>query len=80
MTGPDSIIGAIGHGRSAAITIDRYLGGDGNIAEVLAKPEEEVLLTELKRDVQPRNEMKLLKAWERTSGFAQVELLSLIHI
>ena len=74
MTGPDSIIGAIGHGRSAAIAIDQYLGGDGNITEVLAKAEDEVLLNELQRDVKPRNEMRLLKAWERTSGFDQVEL------
>jgi len=74
VTGPDSIIGAIGHGRNAAAAIDQYLGGDGEIDETLAQPEEEVLLTELEREVKPRNEMRLLKAWERTSGFDQVEL------
>lgn len=73
VTGPDSIIGAIAHGRRAAIAIDQYFGGDGAIEEMLAQPEDEVLLSELEREVRPRNEMRLLKAWERTSGFDQVE-------
>jgi NADPH-dependent glutamate synthase beta subunit-like oxidoreductase len=37
VSGPDSIINAIAHGRKAASSIDRYLGGDGNIDEVLAQ-------------------------------------------
>jgi len=41
VTGPASVIEAIAHGRLAAVSIDRYLGGDGNIDEVLA-PQEEV--------------------------------------
>jgi formate dehydrogenase beta subunit len=74
VSGSDSIIAAIGHGRRAASSIDRYLGGDGNISEVLAEPEEEVLLAEFTIEVKPRNNMALLKPAERASGFNQVEL------
>ncbi len=38
--GPASVIEAIAHGRKAAIAIDRYLGGDGDINEVLLDYEE----------------------------------------
>ncbi len=38
VTGPASIIEAIAAGRKAAISIDRYLGGKGDIREVLAPP------------------------------------------
>ena len=74
VSGPDSIIGAIAHGRKAATAIDKYLGGDGNIDEVLATPEDEVLLPELVIRAKPRNDMGLLKPWERVSGFDHVEL------
>jgi formate dehydrogenase beta subunit len=73
VSGPDSILGAIAHGRRAASAIDRYMGGDGDISEVLAEPEEEVLLMPFV-EVRPSNDMRLLKAWERASGFDQVEL------
>lgn len=36
--GPTNIISAIADGRRAAIAIDRYLGGSGEISEVLAPP------------------------------------------
>jgi formate dehydrogenase beta subunit len=74
VSGPDSIIGAMAHGRKAAIAIDQYLGGDGNIDEVLATPEEEVILSDFAVEKKPRDEMALLKPWERISGFSQVEL------
>jgi NAD-dependent dihydropyrimidine dehydrogenase PreA subunit len=74
VSGPDSIIGAIAHGRKAASAIDQYLGGDGNIDEVLATPEDEVVLPELTSEVSPRTDMPLLKPWKRMSGFDQVEL------
>jgi len=73
VSGPDSIIGAIAHGRRAASGIDKYLGGDGDISEVLAAPEEEVVLEEFVVEVKPREEMSLLRPWERTPGFDQVE-------
>jgi thioredoxin reductase/ferredoxin len=40
VTGPASVIGAIGGARKAASAIDRYLGGDGEINETLVPPEE----------------------------------------
>ena len=39
VTGTKSVIGAIEGGREAAQAIDRYLGGDGDISEVLLDPE-----------------------------------------
>lgn len=74
VTGPASIIGAIAQGRKAAVAVDRYLGGLGDISEVLATPEEEVLLHGQMIEIQPRQEMAHLKTWERMNGFDQVEL------
>lgn len=74
VSGPSSIINAIAHGRKAAAAIDLYLGGSGNIDEVLAKPEEEIFLQEFKMDIKLRNDMTILKPWERISCFDQVEL------
>lgn len=39
VSGPASVIEAIAAGRQAAISIDRYLGGNGDIGEKLAPPE-----------------------------------------
>ena len=74
VSGPDSIINAIAHGRKAAAGIDRYLGGDGNIDEVLAQSHNEVLLLDFVIETKPRDQMPLLKPWERIAGFEQVEL------
>jgi NADPH-dependent glutamate synthase beta subunit-like oxidoreductase len=74
VSGPQSIISAIAHGRKTATAIDKHLGGDGNIDEELAAPQKEILLPELDRQVKPRNDMALRKAWQRTTGFDQVEL------
>jgi formate dehydrogenase (NADP+) beta subunit len=73
VTGPRSIIDAIAHGRKAAASIDRYLGGDGDIHEVLAKEENKVLLPDFVIDIKPRNPMSLLGPAERSTGFDQVE-------
>jgi formate dehydrogenase (NADP+) beta subunit len=73
VTGPASIIGGIAQGRTAAIAIDQYLGGAGDISEQLAKPEEEVLLEDFDINIQPRSDMPHLKIWERALGFDQVE-------
>lgn len=73
VSGPESIIHAIAHGRRAASAMDQYLGGDGNIDEVLAIPEDEVFLSEFIIEVKPRSDMGLLKPWQRTGGFDQVE-------
>ena len=74
VSGPDTIINAMAHGRKAASAIDQYLGGDGNIDEVLAAPEDEVALADFVVEPKPREDMALLRPWERTSGFGQVEL------
>ncbi len=74
VSGPQSIISAIAHGRETAMAIDKYLGGQGDIDEVLATPQKEILVPELDGHVRPRNEMPLRKAWQRTAGFDQVEL------
>ena len=73
VSGPDSIINAMAHGRKAASAIDRYLGGNGDIEEVLAAPEDQVMLPMFAPAIEPRQEMALLKPWERSSGFKQVE-------
>jgi len=74
VSGPDSIIGAIAHGRKAATGIDKYLGGDGDIDEVLATREEDLVLSDFMIETKPRNDLGLLKPWKRSSGFDQVEL------
>ena len=40
VTGPATVIQSIAQGRQAAMAIDRYLEGDGDISEVLLPPEE----------------------------------------
>jgi NADPH-dependent glutamate synthase beta subunit-like oxidoreductase len=74
VTGPASIISAIAQGRRAAEAMDRYLGGSGDISETLADPEEALTLPEFRIEVKPRTDMARLKAWERSTGFDQVEL------
>jgi ferredoxin len=71
--GPASIISAIAHGRKAASAIDQYLGGAGDIEERLAEPEVFVELPTHAITVQSREEMPLLKPWERVISFHQVE-------
>ena len=73
VSGPDSIISAIAHGRKAAVAIDRYLGGTGDISETLTDPEEAVELPEHSITIQSQEEMPVLKPWERISSFDQVE-------
>ncbi len=73
VNGPDSIINAIAHGRIAAASIDKYLGGDGNVDEVLTPQEEGVTLSDFKKEIKPRFQMPLLNIGERASSFEQVE-------
>jgi len=76
VTGPASVIEAIAAGRQAAISIDKYLGGRGDIDEVLAPPEEEVAAFDIEEveGYKYRLPIKILPANERIKGFAQVEL------
>ncbi|MEE8204539.1 MAG: pyridine nucleotide-disulfide oxidoreductase, partial [Dehalococcoidales bacterium] len=73
VTGPASVIEAIAHGRQAAISIDKYLGGKGNIDEVLAPPEGEVVTPEEAAEGR-RPETPTLPINERLGNFSQVEL------
>jgi len=84
ITGPASVIEAIAAGRKTATSIDKYLGGSGQIEETLAPPEEAVpppSLTDLQNErhmplkwKRPRQEMPELPINERLGSFTAVEL------
>lgn len=73
VTGPASIIEAIAAGRQAAISIDKYLGGNGDINEVLAPPEKGVVPLE-EAEEKRRPYMLSLPIEQRTKSSSQVEL------
>jgi NADPH-dependent glutamate synthase beta subunit-like oxidoreductase/NAD-dependent dihydropyrimidine dehydrogenase PreA subunit len=73
VTGPASIVSAIGQGRKAAESIDKYLGGSGDVSETLAPPEDEVELDQLEGAVMARQKMPSIPAWKRVTGFDQVD-------
>ena len=73
ITGPASVIEAIADGRQAAISIDKYLDGSGNIDEVLAPLEETVAPVE-EGEEKWRPEMPALPVEQRTKDFRQVEV------
>jgi len=74
--GPASVIEAIAQGKRAAIFIDRYLGGKGEIQEKLV-PEElgrEKLPRPEEEGERRRPKMRYLSAKTRIKSFAQTEL------
>ncbi len=74
--GPSSVIEAIADGRQAAISMDIYLGGDGNITEELLPPEDELPpldLDSIESD-KYRPKLTLLSKEERVKGFEKVLL------
>jgi len=73
VSGPASVIEAIAAGRQAAVSIDKYLDGSGNIDETLAPPEGEVTSLE-EAEEKRRPEMPTLPVEQRLGGFSQVEL------
>jgi len=73
VTGPASVIEAIAAGRQAAISIDKYLGGRGDIDEQLAPPEEIKPFT-IEEGERYRPPMDMLPLDKRHKSFAQVEL------
>jgi NADH-quinone oxidoreductase subunit F len=73
VSGPASVIEAIAHGREAAISIDRYLGGKGEIEETLAPPEAPMKALE-EAEEEPRVEIPALPVLKRLKGFDLVEL------
>jgi len=75
VTGPASVIEAIADGRQAAIAIDKYLGGEGDIDEVLAPVEEvpKYVAPEIEGE-QYRPEVNTMPLEKRLSCFDLVEL------
>jgi NADH-quinone oxidoreductase subunit F len=74
VTGPATVIEAIAAGRKAAISIDRYLGGDGIIDEALAPVEELDLLPALEEGESNRIPVPTVDRARRLCSFAEVEL------
>jgi NADPH-dependent glutamate synthase beta subunit-like oxidoreductase len=76
VSGPASVIEAIAAGRQAAISIDKYLGGEGNIDEVLAPPEGEAAPFDMEEaeGEKYRPPMNMLPVDERLKDYAQVVL------
>jgi pyruvate/2-oxoglutarate dehydrogenase complex dihydrolipoamide dehydrogenase (E3) component len=77
--GPASVIEAIQAGRCAASSIDKYLGGSGDITEKLAAKrtyKARVPASAVGPDFQDRNQavMKCLEVDERCADFKEVEL------
>ncbi len=76
VTGPASVIKAIAAGRKASISIDKYLGGSGNIDEVLAEPEK-ANPSFGKEDGfadKPRGRMPHMAVEQRVGNFSEVDL------
>jgi formate dehydrogenase beta subunit len=76
VTGATSVIEAIAAGRKAAISIDRYLGGDGQIDETLVdvEPADPYLGREEGFADRPRVPMPCLPVSKRLDNFDTVEL------
>ena len=72
-TGPASVIEAIAAGRQAAISIDKYLGGNGVIDETLA-PSEGVVTPLEEAEEERRPQMPTLAVEQRLNSFSEVEL------
>lgn len=74
--GPTSVIEAVAAGRKAAVSIDRFLGGRGEVDETLVpleKPERKLGRDEGFGD-RPRVKMACLPISERIKSFAEIEL------
>jgi formate dehydrogenase beta subunit len=72
-TGPASVIEAIAAGRQGAISIDRYLGGKGEIEEIFVeRPAREPPLNRTDKKVH-RVHPDEVEAEERVKGFVEVE-------
>lgn len=76
VSGAAQVTEAIAAGRQAAISIDRYLGGSGDISETLATPEEINPCFGMAEDFaqRPRQQMPCLPINERLNNFDEVEL------
>ena len=76
VTGPDSVIRAIAAGRTAASSIDKYLGGSGNIEEELTTERKIGICAGITAEdfpVQPRVKMPCLPTEKVVDSFIEVE-------
>ncbi len=75
---PSSVVDAIEMGRKAASSIDKYLGGNGEIEDILTEPDVPIPISNLGRDEsfyeKSRVEMPLLSLEKRQSSFNEIEL------
>jgi NADPH-dependent glutamate synthase beta subunit-like oxidoreductase len=71
VTGPDSVVGGVKYGKEAASSIDRYLGGDGQIIDIKTFKRE--LTKEIDETPAKREEMPKRAASERKCSFEEVE-------
>ncbi|MBW2147102.1 MAG: NADH-quinone oxidoreductase subunit NuoF [Deltaproteobacteria bacterium] len=75
VSGPASVIEAVAHGKRAAIAVDQYLGGTGDITEILAPVEpKEPREREEEEEDRFRPTMRYMSVHERINCFKQVEL------
>lgn len=76
VSGPASVIGAIAAGRKAAVSIDKYLGGEGIIDEVLTKERKFGLCVGKEEDFidRVRVQVPCLPVKKRLGNFTEVEL------
>jgi NADPH-dependent glutamate synthase beta subunit-like oxidoreductase len=74
VTGPDSVIRAIAAGRLAAVSIDKYLGGKGNIEEIFTTPETAQPYKTEEGGVEKRQEIPGAAAEKRVKNFDRTEL------
>nr|WP_255376019.1 FAD-dependent oxidoreductase [Cloacibacillus sp. An23] len=70
-TGPDSVINSVNRGKEAASSIDRYLGGDGQVISLKYLPRE--MTKPIDETPTPREKMPVLKPEERKGCFCEVE-------
>jgi NADPH-dependent glutamate synthase beta subunit-like oxidoreductase/Pyruvate/2-oxoacid:ferredoxin oxidoreductase delta subunit len=76
VTGPASVIGAIAAGRTAAISIDKFLGGSGNIDEELTTERKIGICAGITAEDfprQPRVKMPCLPPEQVVNNFTEVE-------
>ncbi len=76
VTGPASVIQAIDQGRKAAVSIDKYLGGDGHIEESLVAAEKTDPWFGRDEDFIDRHKVSMpgIDVKKRLTGFVEVEL------
>ena len=75
VTGGGSIVDAIDQGKRAAIAIDRFLGGDGDISETFAPPwsTEMEMRVDIAAQGKPVVPMPMAEAVRRKATFEMVE-------